>query len=104
MAAEDGKIILNPYSLNTPEQQKLVARNEAARLHMRDTKYAPTFAVTPEQTASFAGTEYGKPGNEGFLRHTIVARILTGDPAAGKVTDEQKAAALEIQKALDKRR
>lgn len=96
MAAEDGHIILNPYSKLKPEEKDAVARNEAARLYMRENNIVPNFAVSPEQRDAFKGTEYGKPENEKFLKQTLAARLVSGDPSAGKATEEQMNAAKEI--------
>jgi hypothetical protein len=104
MAAEDGKIILNPVSMLKPEEQMAVARNEAARLYMRENKLVPNFDITPEQKSSFANTEYGTAQNEPYLKQTVAARILTGDPSAGAVTQQQKDYATWIQTQLDARK
>jgi hypothetical protein len=90
MAAADNRIILNPYSKLAPEQQGAVAKNEAIRLFMRGKKYNYDFDVTPEQLKSFQGTEYAKPENVQSLKDTLVSRIITGDPSAGKFTPAQK--------------
>ena len=103
MAAEDGKVVLNPHSGLSYEQKVAVAKNEAIRLFMRENNVDPQFKVTPEQMKSFAGTEYGKKGNEGFMRQTIVARILTGDPSSGDATEEQRKVARGIMQQLEKR-
>lgn len=102
MAAEDGKIVLNPYSPNTPEQQKAVAKNEAIRLWMEQKKVEPKFNVTPEQAKAFAGTEYGKPENVLHLKRTLIARWLTGDKSAPPPTDMQKQWADWVSKSLPK--
>ena len=104
MAAEDGRIVLNPYSGLPDEQKAIVAKNEAIRLFMRENNVDPQFKVTPKQKESFAGTEYGKKGNEGFMRQTLVARILTGDSSAGNVTEEQRKVSQDIMQQLNKRR
>ena len=104
MAAEDGKIILNPISTLKPDEQMAVARNEAARLYMRENKLTPNFDITPEQKASFANTEYGSAQNEPHLKSTIVARILTGDPSVGAATQQQKEYASWLQSQLDLRK
>lgn len=104
MAAEDGRIVLNPYSGLSDENKAAVAKNEAIRLFMRENKVDPKFRVTPEQVKFFTGTEYGKPGNEGFMRQTLVSRILTGDPSAGNATEEQRKVAQDIMQQLSKRR
>jgi hypothetical protein len=103
MAADDGKIILNPHSGLSYEQKVGVAKNEAIRLFMFENNIDPQFKVTPEQMKSFAGTNYGEKGKEGFLRQTLVSRILTGDPSAGNVTKEQRNAAESIMQQLQKR-
>ena len=94
MATDDNKIILNPYSKNTPEEQQAVARNEALRLFMNKTKYSPTFDLTDEQKDFFKGSAYAK--NPEAARQTILARILTGDPSAKNATPEQIKAAQEL--------
>jgi len=80
MAAEDGKIVLNPYSSLKEQEKMQVAKNEAIRLWMRDNKPELPFEVTKEQAKAFSGTEYGS--NPQALKETIVARVLTGDPSA----------------------
>jgi hypothetical protein len=101
MAAEDGRIVLNPYSGLKYDQQLGVAKNEAIRLFMRENQIDPQFKVTPEQMKSFQGTAYGT--NEPALRQTLVARILTGDSSAGNATEEQRKAAQSIMQQLSKR-
>lgn len=90
MAGEDGKVVLNPYSKNTKQQQQVVARNEAIRLWLRDNKVNPSFNITPEQAKQFADTDYGKPENKLHLKHTLIARWLTQDPTAGQMTQMQR--------------
>ena len=94
MAAEDGKVILNPYSTLKPEEQKAVYLNEAARLYMRQNG-VPKVALTDEQRATLAGTTYADAG-EDDRSATILARIISGDPSAGAPTKEQVGAAREI--------
>ncbi len=101
MAAEDGRIVLNPYSGLKYEQQLAVAKNEAIRLFMRESQIDPQFKVTSEQMKSFQGTAYAT--NEPALRQTLVSRILTNDPSAGNVTDEQRKAAQSIMQQLNAR-
>lgn len=90
MAAEDGKIVLNPYSKLKDQEKMQVAQNEAIRLWMRDNKPKIDFDVTQDQTKAFAGTEYEK--NPQALKETIIARILTGDQSAMATKEQQKAA------------
>lgn len=103
MATEDNKIILNPYSSLNEKQLQVVAENEAIRLFLKDKKIEPMFNVTPEQQASFANTEYGKPENLLNLKHTLISRILTGDTSAGQVTDMQQTWANFVKEELSKK-
>lgn len=102
MAAEDGKIVLNPYSKNSAKEQEAVAKNEAIRLWMRDNNFSADFEVTPKQAEFFKGTEYGKPENQKQLKNTLVARWLTGDPSAGKPTKEQRSVVEKVKSMLPK--
>jgi len=87
MAAEDDAVILNPYSSLSEQEKQAVARNEAARVHMRRSETKPSFALTEDQRRQFAGTPY--EGNEQAMRETIAARIFSGDPSGGEITPEQ---------------
>lgn len=86
MAAEDGQVILNPYSKLSKQELGAVAVNEALRLKMRDDDFDPQFQVTSDQVSLFKGTAYEK--NPKAMRQTILARIYSGDPSA-MATDEQ---------------
>jgi hypothetical protein len=88
MAAEDQKIVLNPFSKNSQQEQMSVARNEALRLFMQLNNLSPSFEMTERQRSVFKNTEYGK--NPEAAKQTIIARYLTGDPSAADVTKEQK--------------
>ena len=87
MAAEDGKVILNPYSKNSPREQSAVYKNELARLFMRERGLVPDFTVTDQQRQTFDGTPY--EGKDAEMRQTLAARILSGDPSAGETTPDQ---------------
>ena len=88
MAAEDDKIILNPYSTLKPQEQESVKLNEAARVHMRRGMLpAPRYELTPEQQKAFS--TYGT-GNIDDIRQTLAARLLSGDPSALTPTPEQQ--------------
>ena len=94
MMTEDNKITLNPYSDNTPEEQRGVARNEALRIFMKLNSTQPDFELTPSQKSFFKGTEY--ENDELNAKRSTVARILTGDPSVGKVPPEQLEYAQQI--------
>lgn len=83
MAAEDDRVVLNPFSSLSPAELRAVAMNEAARIAMRK-HGAPSFYLTPEQSARFGS--YGTPEDQ---RSTVAARILSGDPSAGQSTAQQ---------------
>jgi len=91
MATDDNKILLNPFSKNSPAEQQAVAQNEALRLFMRQQEINPEFELTKEQQDFFKGTEYAK--DQSAAKQTILARILTGDPSAKNATPEQIKAA-----------
>ena len=85
MAAEDDRIIMNPYSRLNADERQAVMLNEAARVHMRRNFDAPRFSLTDEQKAQYK--DYSKDEND--IRATIAARILSGDSSAGATTPEQ---------------
>lgn len=88
MAADDNRVVLNPWSKNSASEQEAVALNEAARVFMRQQRLEPGFALTPQQEQFFAGTAYeGAPVEK---RQTLAARLLSGDPSAGEPTAEQR--------------
>lgn len=94
MATEDNKIILNPYSQNSPEEQQAVARNEAIRLFLKEMEYTPSFDLTKQQQSFFKGSEYEKNPEE--AKKSIIARILSGDPSVGKASAQQSKEAASI--------
>ncbi len=86
MAADDDKIIMNPYTKLSDAEKQAVMLNEAARVHMRNgLMSAPRFDLTPDQLRTFH--KYSKDIND--LQQTIAARLLSGDPSAGKATPQQ---------------
>lgn len=87
MATEDDRVILNPYS-GPGINKDAVIKNESVRIFMKKNKIVPDFSLTTQQLNKFKGTEYEK--NELELKRSIVARILSGDPSAGDVTQEQR--------------
>ena len=94
MAADDNKIVLNPFSALSEQEKQAVSLNEAARIFMRRNNTAPRFEITDEQRQQFQGTIYD--GNDPALRATIAARIFSGDPSALNATPEQKAFAMSL--------
>lgn len=89
MAAEDNKVILNPYSKLSKPEKDAVALNEYGRIVMRtNPNFAPTFKLTDEQT-KFLGSNTYKDAPEQDRLATIAARLLSGDPSAGTPTIDQ---------------
>jgi hypothetical protein len=89
MATEDNRVIINPYSNLTKDEKNSVFQNEKARIIMRtDEKAKPRFLLTDEQKKFLDGTTYKNAAPQDRAA-TIAARILTGDPSAGKPTKEQ---------------
>lgn len=92
--ADDKRIVINPHSPLKPHEKYAVAKLEAVRAYMNEHDIDPGFDVTPEQQEFFKKVDpdnYGKPGNERYLRQTIVSRISVNDPTAGNFTPQQKA-------------
>ena len=103
MAADDNRIVLNPYSSLQPHEQESVLRNEAARLYMREkqNQFKFDFDPTPEQSQTFKGTPYE---NDHYnLRATLLARALSGDPSAGSLTPRQEQWVNWLREQLDGR-
>ena len=85
MAAEDGRVVLNPHSPLDAVEKEAVALNETARVLMRrHPALRPEFSLTPDQAAAFHG--YGSLDD---LRATVAARLLSGDPSTLNPTEEQ---------------
>ena len=100
MATEDGKVILNPYTGLTPKEYEAVAKNEGTRLAIRNSKNKPMFVLTDTQKKMLEGTTYKNMDIEA-QRATIAARLLSGDPSAGKATAEQLAYIKQIQEEME---
>lgn len=90
MAAEDNRVILNPYSPLSASELDAVARNEAARIHMRTKDFRPNFVLTPEQETALRGTSY-EHADPQDRRETIAARHYSGDPSGGTPNGDQLA-------------
>ena len=96
MATSDGAVVLNRYSPLSEEEMDAVALNEAARVVMAThADLRPSFALTLEQEAAFAN--YGPPE---FIKATVAARILSGDPSALIPTAEQIAFVLRLAREM----
>jgi len=89
MAAEDNKIILNPYSNLNEQQKDAVIRNEATRILIRTGQIEkPNFDLTEEQNKALDNTTY-KNASEDDRKATIAARLFTGDTSGKSATEEQ---------------
>ena len=94
MATKDKKIIINPFSNLSPQEQESVAQNEGIRLWLEDNNISFDFELTGSQKAQFKGTAY--QNNPAALKKSIIARILSGDPSAS-ATQEQMNVAQQIK-------
>ena len=87
MAAEDNRVVMNPYASLTPEGRQSVQNNEALRIAMRTGQVpAPAYGLTPYQSQAFAGYST----NMQDRRETIAARLMSGDPSAGIPSPDQR--------------
>jgi hypothetical protein len=95
MAAEDNRIIMNPYSTLTDAEKQSVMLNEAARVHMRTGLMPPPrFSLTPEQESAFS--KYSQ--NSVDRASTVAARLLSNDPSALTPTAEQTEYVQQLRK------
>ena len=102
MAADDNKVILNPYSKLSKAEKDAVALNEYSRIIMRtNPQFAPNFKLTDEQT-KFLGSNTYKDAPEQDRLATIAARLLSGDPSAGTPTIDQLKFVNSLQEYLKK--
>jgi hypothetical protein len=99
MAGEDGQVTLNPHSSLSDAEKMGVARNEAIRLHQREHGLDYSFPLTDSQAQSLMGSAY--ENDPAAARQTVVARIMSGDPSAGKPTFDQRMAAMGTAIHLD---
>lgn len=95
MAADDGRVILSPFSELTDHQKRAVSLNEAARIFMVREGLTPQFDLTPAQKAKFIS--YGPIDAQ---RATVAARLLSGDPSAMTPTDKQIAFVRDLAAAM----
>ena len=101
MAAEDGRIIFNPYSRLSSKERHAVGRNEGARLFMRENGIVPDFVLNKKQREFFKGTKYET--DEEAMKQTIFARYISGDPSAN-LDKSQLAEAERIKQLLNAQR
>jgi hypothetical protein len=87
-ASEDECIVINPSTKLSEDQIECVCLNEAYRLLMYRWTIVPNIILTDTQRELFFGTSYFY--DEDALKQTIIARIVSNDPSAGKITDEQR--------------
>ena len=104
MAAADNQVLTNPYSSLSPEEMGAVRRNEQARVFMRtNPQFAPGFDLTREQAGNLGRTSYARAPDRD-RRATVAARILSGDPSAGRATSEQAAYVEQLLRAMQSNR
>lgn len=99
-SAEDDQVVLNPYADLSRAQFASVLHNEAIRIFMRKLSLRPDIDLHHDQIAKFAGTPYEH--NFDALRETIIARIISRDPSAGRVTQKQLGYASALSAIFDR--
>ena len=99
-AADDDRVVVNPYNRLSPVENEALIRNESARIFMRRNYSArPTaesFPLTEEQRGYAYPVAQPPMLPEAALRETMAARVLTGDPGAGQTTPQQARFAEEL--------
>jgi len=99
-AADDDRVVVNPYNRLSPVENEALIRNESARIFMRRNYSArPTaesFPLTEEQRGYAYPVAQPPMLPEAALRETMAARVLTGDPSAGQTTPQQARFAEEL--------
>ena len=99
-AADDNKVVLNPFAPRKKAEFQATALNEAARILMRTKpQYQPKFELTDQQKRMLDSTEY-RNAPEADRKATIAARLMTNDSSAGIATSEQTLASEELKRAL----
>ena len=90
-AAEDGKVVVNPYTALNGKERNAIKANETIRQALRSMPEdkRPSFDLTKEQQNSLGVYS----DNLRDVQDTILARILTGDPSAGKISPYERVAA-----------
>ena len=102
-AADDNSIVLNPFVEMDPGMKRGLLMNEATRLHLRETEAGELpFSLTPKQEEMFGGFPVGEKTLMD-MQHSLIGRILSGDPNLPEVTSEQNMFAEEVFQQLVKR-
>lgn len=96
MAAEDDRVVLNPFSELSDEERQGVVLNETSRIFMRTKDFRPEFSLTPRQMKQFESY-----GTKQDIRETIVGRILSGDPSISDATPQQVLFAGRLRKLME---
>ena len=100
MAAEDDKVIINPFSNLSEAEIQAVVTNESSRIFMRkNSAHKPRFDLTSQQEAFLDTTTY-RNASEEDRKATIAARLLSNDPSGGISTPEQSVFVHGLRKAL----
>jgi hypothetical protein len=90
-AADDGNVVINPYSPLPEDATQSVALNEAARHTQWNQGVLHSFPLTDGQEKFFSRTPYAEQPQQ--AKHSVVARLISDDPSAAPYTDAQKIAA-----------
>jgi len=105
MAAEDNKVIMNPYSPLNDDQKNAVRLNETSRLWMRNSNESerPKMRLRRSQKKAFNTMQNGDPysQNPQDIKETIIARIISNDASAGKTTHKQRKYAERLKSKIE---
>ena len=105
MAAEDNKVIINPYSSLSDQEKNAVKTNETARLWMRNSEESdrPNMRLRRSQKEAFSAINNGNAysQNPQDIRETIIARVISGDASAGKTTRRQRKYAEKLKSKIE---
>jgi hypothetical protein len=100
-AADDNKVVLNPFAPRKKAEFQATALNEAARILIRTKpQYQPKFELTDQQKSMLDSNNSYRNASDSDRKATIAARIMTGDKSAGIATSEQILASEELKRAL----
>jgi hypothetical protein len=103
MASEDHNVVMNPYKALDDTTRNAVIKNETVRAFMHKQGIEPSFTLTKAQQAAFSTINKGSSyGSEQDVRETVVGRILSGDPSAGTVTQDQQEFANRLKQEMEK--
>jgi hypothetical protein len=90
-AAPDNQVVFNPFTMMDPRMKQAIMANELARIAMRQGLIPPyRGGLTKQQTQTMNTTPYYQTASHQDRVNTVLARLLSGDPSAGKGSKKQR--------------